>query len=130
MPSNIELFETTIATFWFNVDGILCANSKKVERKVEHYKEIMQLYKFLIETKNINKLCLLGVVDNNMKQDSVVREYIVSEMPKYVKAQALISHKPLDASLSSTFVGLSWNGFPVRLFNNENEAIKWLKEYV
>ena len=128
LPDNTDLYETPISIHWFDENGIMCATSKKVERTIEHYEEVMKLYKRFID--GGDKLCLLADASDTMPMSKEVREYVTAEMPKYIKAHAVISKEPLLSSLSNTFMNLSWAGFPVKLFSNVDEAKQWLKEYL
>lgn len=125
IPDNVKLYETPISTLWLDSDGILCGISKPTERSIEHYKFQFEVFKSLL--KSNEKHCLLVDAKNQMPMSSEIREYLIVEMPRYVKAQAIISPKHLETSLNSTFLKISFEGFPIRMFNNETEARTWLK---
>lgn len=127
-PINVPLFETPISTHWFDESGILCAVSKKVERTIEHYQAVNNLYKTLIQ--NNQKLCLLADTHDTMPISKEVRNFMTSEMPKYIKAHAIVTSVPLTSSLTSTFMKFNFLDFPVKLFSNVEEAKEWLKEYL
>jgi len=127
-PANAELFETPISTHWFNEKGILCSISKNVERTIEHYEKLMDLYARL--TKNNNKLCLLVDATIIMPMNKEIREFLIREMPKFIKAQAIISDTPLTGMHTSAFIKLSWQGFPVKIFSAQKEAEEWLEGYL
>ena len=127
IPDKVKLYETPISTHWFNELGIFCSVSKKVERKIEHYHELMNLYKSLSKTGE--KFKMLSDATDAMPQSKEVRELIVSEMPKYIKAHAVLVDKMMENSLNSTFLRLSWQGYPVMIFTDEKEAIEWLLEF-
>lgn len=128
IPENTQLYETPISTLWFDENGILCANSKEIERIMDYYKEQMELYKTL--TKDGNKLLLLIDTTKNSPVSEEIRKYLISEMPKYVKAHAILSSQPLGSTLNNTFINLSFSGFPLKIFYNVDEAKEWLKEYL
>jgi hypothetical protein len=123
---NVELFETSMATYWFDEDGILCGLSKKGERRIENYREIMELYKKL--AKDGNKLCVLADSTYTMPITPEVVEYIKTESPKYLKAMAILSTSPLGSTQVNAFLKLAFSNFPVMKFSSENEARNWLKE--
>lgn len=126
-PKNVKLYETPISTHWFNEQGIFCAVSKKVERSVENYLELMDLYKSQVNSGE--KLCMLADASDAMPQTKETREFLLAEMPKYIKAQAIIVDKMMESSLNSTVLRLSWQGFPVMIFTDAEEAIEWLLEH-
>lgn len=65
-----------------------------------------------------------------MPLEKEVSDFVATEMPKYVKAHAIISKEQLPLTHSKTFLKLSMTGLSVNVFTNENEAGKWLKEYL
>jgi len=126
--SKAEIFETTIATYWFDESGILHGISKKVERTMAHYQEVIELYKKL--TKNGNKLCLLADSTNSMPLSKEIVQYLAEEQPKYINAIAIISDSPFETSQVNTFLKMTFLNFPVMKFSDEKEAKKWLKDYL
>jgi hypothetical protein len=128
IPGNAQLHETPISTHWLDESGILCTISKKVERTVEHYEKVMGLYRKL--TKDNNKLCLLADSTNSMPMTHEVNKFVAAEMPKYIKAHAIISPLQLDGTQIQTFIKLSNIGFPVMKFHDEDKAKEWLKKYL
>lgn len=127
-PTNTELFETPISTHWVEENGILCGLSKKTERRIEHYQEIMGFYKRL--TKDGNKFCLIADSTNSMPLTREIIEYISTEHPKYLKAIAILSTVPLEPTQVSTFLKYNFSNFPVMKFSNEKDAREWLKQYL
>lgn len=126
--SNVKLYKTSISTFWLDEDGILCGKSKQIDRTIENYYEVINFFKSTV--KPGEKLCLLADAAITMPMSKEVRDYLTEEMPKYIKAQAIISKAPLDTSLNSTFLKISFSGFQIRMFSNEVEAKEWLKLYL
>ena len=128
VPKDRELYITAISTFWLNEDGILYTTSKNVERKDSDYKEFIALLKRL--TKGGNKMCCLTEIAHAMPTDKAMRDYLLAEMPNYIKAMALLSDTPLQATITNITLRLNWNGFPVSQFSTEKEAKAWLKDYL
>jgi hypothetical protein len=124
-PENTELYETAIVTIWVDEYGIVCSASKQVRRTVEHYKEVMEIFAKLM--KNSNKLCLLADVTDTMPMRSEVRDFIVAEMPKYIKAHAIVSEIPIQRTIATLFEKLSTSNYIMNQFTNEIEAKVWLK---
>jgi hypothetical protein len=128
VPNDTKLYETPIATFWLDKDGIVCATSKKVERTIAHYeKNFAVLAGFMKEGK---KVLFLSDASEAMPMTTAIRDYFVNEIPKYVKAFALVSEVPLPGTLTTAVIKLSFEGFPVTQFPNETEAKDWLKTYL
>ena len=125
-PKNVEVIETPITIHWFDENGIMYVMSKKVERTMEYYSMVINVYASFVKEKG--KLCTLSDTHNTMPMSKEVRDYLTKEMPKYIKAQAVITDEPLNGSKFKTFLSLSLKGFKVALFSNEKDAKKWLKE--
>jgi hypothetical protein len=128
IPADTALYSTEIGTFWINEEGMLYITSKKVDRKDEYYKEFIALLKRL--TKDGNKLCCLTDVMHSRQTNKEMREYLLAELPKYIKAMALLSDQPLQGSITNIALRLNWSGFPVYQFPNETEAKEWLKTFL
>ncbi len=127
-PLGTQLFETAISTFWMDENGILCANTKNIERTIEHYKEMIKLFSSFI--KNEEKLCFLTDAINVLHISKEVAEYISVEFPKYIKAEAVVTQGLFKTSLTTTFLRLNNTGMPVQLFPSVDEAKTWLKTYL
>ncbi len=127
-PLNAKIHETALCTIWIDENGILCANSKLADRTIENYKQFFSLIKQI--SKPNQKFCLAVDVQFSQSLGHDVRDYIAVEMPKLIKAQAVISSHNLEASQTTIFLKLSMSGLPVKLFTSESEAKEWLKEFL
>ncbi len=128
IPDNTKLYETPIATFWLDEDGIVCATSKKVERSIAHFEKNMAVLAKLM--KNGEKVLFLSDASDSMPMTAEIREYFANELPKYVKALAIISKVPLPGTLTTAVIKLSFTGFPINQFSTEEEAKEWLKTFL
>ena len=126
-PENAVLYETTTSTCWIDEDGILNLHSKSAERTLENYKEVMEVYKKLSAK---SKLCVLVESSKMQPVSKDVRNYLATELPKYVKVMAMISESPLGRMISNSFILLNPSAFPAKMFGNETEAKEWLKQYL
>ncbi|MES2589005.1 MAG: STAS/SEC14 domain-containing protein [Bacteroidota bacterium] len=123
------LYETPISTHWFNENGFFCVLSKNVDRTLENYQKVMDVYKNAM-TGN-EKLCVLSDVTVGFRpMAKEVRLFVASELPKYIKALAIISEVKLNGTHVNTFLKLTFSGLPIQLFSNENDAKEWLKDYL
>jgi hypothetical protein len=126
-PKDAKVYDTPSSIFWFE-DGILYSISKKVPPQtleetiaaVEEFKKITKGEKF----------CMLADVTNSAETTKEVRDYAAVELPKLVKAVAMISGSALGKMLANLFFSLKSQPYPVKMFNDENEAKKWLKQYL
>jgi len=58
------------------------------------------------------------------------RGYLSSEAPaKYTNACAILTNSPIGRVIGNFLIGLNKTIYPTRLFNTEEEAIEWLKNF-
>jgi hypothetical protein len=72
------------------------------------------------------KLRTLGDVTKTEHLSSEVREYITIELPKYIKAMALISATQLGSAIGNFFIKVNPQAYPTQFFNNPQDAEEWL----
>lgn len=126
IPRDRKIYETPISTHWISDEGIVYGKAKPGPRTVDAYQELMETFKLLSE--EIGKFCLLSDATDSPSIPIEAQKYFVNEFPKYVKAQAILTASSFNGSLVGTVIKLSWNGFPIMRFHNEEEAKKWLME--
>lgn len=127
-PDKIEVFETTLLSCWFGDDGILYSESKVADRTIENYKLLFELYK-KISNDGTDKIRTLGNITKTQPLSKEVREYISKELPKYIKAMALISDSSMGKIIGNFFIKLNTPPYPTQIFSNKEKAVKWLKQY-
>jgi hypothetical protein len=125
-PDNAKIYESPLLRCWFGDGGILYSVSKPADRTIESYDALFDLYRKLAKTRN-EKLCTLGDITNAEHLSADVREYITKELPKYIKAMALISSTPLGTAIGNFFIKVHPQTYPTRIFNNPQDAVVWLK---
>lgn len=121
-----KTFESDLAVFWIE-DGILHALAKNTPRSLEKQKETYALLKNLIGDK---KICLLSDTTRGAPHDKVTRDYTAAEMPNLFIAIAVVSGSPLGNVITNTFLAIKKQPIPLKLFANEKDAKKWLKQYL
>lgn len=131
MESGIDptLHETTLLTCWFGEDGILYSKSKNATRSIKNYEELFELYRKL-SNDGSNKLCTLGDISRSEPLSKEVREFITIELPKYIKAMALVSNTTMGKAIGTIFTQLSSSPYPTATFETKEEAVEWLKQYL
>lgn len=128
-PDNAEVFETDLLTCWFEENGILFSVSKKAERTVEAYDLLFDLYHKLTNN-GTKKICTLGNITETEPLPKEVRVYVSEQTTKYIKAMALISDSTMGKAAGNIFEVLSQTPYPVAMFDNKDDAVKWLKKYL
>ncbi len=122
-----KIFETPTSVMWFE-DGILCSVAKKVApQTVEEAKKAMVEFKKITGDK---KVCLLSDSTNSPPVGKEMRDYAAEVIPEVAKAIAIISHSALGKMSANLFFALKKQPYPVRFFDNKEEAKEWLKQYL
>ncbi len=126
-PKDVKLFEGELATFWFDESGILCANSKIIERTMENQK---RNYDFIREICANKKVCILTDTTTSSPLEKEVRNYVANEIKTVFNAMAIISHSALGKMISNSFLMLHTPAIPVKFFSDEKEAKVWLHNFM
>ena len=128
IPEDITPIELATSTIWFDETGILCAISKKKpQQTVEEAKASMAE---LLRIIGSEKVCLLIDVTHASENTREIRSYAAEELPKIVKALALVSSSVLGKMVANLFFQLKSQPYPVKMFNDETEAREWLKKFL
>ena len=126
-PINTPIYEGELATFWFDESGILCAVAKSTARTVEMQKNN---YEFIRQISGNKKVCLLSDTSSVTPPDKAIRENMEDELPKYIKAMAILSQTALGEIIPKLFINLNNQPVPIKFFNDEQSAKDWLKKYL
>jgi hypothetical protein len=125
--ANDKIYESELAIFWFNEEGMLCANGKNVLRTLENQKRTYECIKQISGNK---KVCLLSDATSSSAQTKEVREYIAGEMPNLFKAMAVISRSSMGRFITNVFLSVNRYPVPIKMFDNEASAREWLRQYL
>jgi hypothetical protein len=129
LPKNTEVFETPTSSYWFDEDGILYSISKKVSPlSLEETIKILEDFKQTLPKDK--KICMLIDVTHSTESTREVRDYAAVEFPKFVKAIAMVSSSALGKMLANLFFSIKEQPYPTKMFTDEAEAKKWLKQYL
>lgn len=127
-PANVSVIEWPTSTLWFDDEGIIHAVTKKTNsRTLEQTEELVEDFKELLNGK---KACLLIDVTYSEETTPEVREYVAKEFPKFIKAIAMISNSALGKMVANIFFTIKTQPYPTKFFNDEEEARKWLRQYL
>jgi hypothetical protein len=125
---NIEIFDLPSSTYWYDENGILCSVSKKVPQQT--LAEVIKTIEDFKKSLKTEKICMLVEVTNTVETSREVRDYVAVEFPKFIKAIAMISKSPLGIMLANLFFTIKTQPYPTKMFNSEQEAKEWLKQYL
>ncbi len=76
------------------------------------------------------KICTLQDITKTQLMTSEVNKYIINKHPKYIKAMALISDSSIGSKTGDFYTRIKPPVFPMQMFNNKENAIHWLKQYL
>jgi hypothetical protein len=113
---------------WREDSGIVCAISKKVKSQtIEEAKESVQALRQYLGPE---KVCMLIDVSHSSESSRELRAYAAEELPKLVKAIAMVSDSALGKMIANLFFNLKAQPYPVKMFTDETEARAWLKNFL
>ena len=127
LPKNETLIEHPIATFWFDEDGILHSVSKPGSRTIEVMDEYIAFVKEMV---NGERVCILTDISKASPMDKETRDYTATQLQHVYKAMAILSGTPLGHTIGKFFFQLEGQPYPTGMFSSEDEARKWLMQYL
>jgi hypothetical protein len=127
IPRDIKTFDHLIATFWFDELGILHAVSKGGPRTIEIMENYITFVSNMIDHKPV---CILTDISHATPMDKATRDYTADKLQKVFKAMAIISGTPVGLMVGKVFLQLDGQPYPSAIFNSEEEARKWLMQYL
>ncbi len=127
-PPGVKVHELSTSTIWFDKDGILWSVSKNVPgQSLEESRKTLEEF---VKVTGGKKVCLLADVTYSPETSRETREWAAEELPKIVKAVAMVSGSVLGKMLANLFFTLKTQPYPSRMFNSVEEAHAWLKQYL
>lgn len=127
VPVNTKIYETEVQTLWFDDDGILCGRSKDFPRTLQNQR---QTYDLIRKISGNKKVCYLSEVTRIQAPDKETREFVVAESSNLFKAVAVISDSFVGRMIANILFNMRRQPYPVKMFSNEDDAKKWLKQFL
>jgi hypothetical protein len=129
IPSNCNICDLTCYWTWMGLDGIARTKVKPqaevtIKESIENSLAVNSLYsakKFplLIDARQIKSISKEARDNFSIKNRST-----------NINSFAVIIESPLSRIIGNFFMGLNKPSVPAKLFNNEQDAITWLKQYL
>ena len=116
IPTDRQIFEGEIATYWIDADGILVSLSKSPMRTVANITENVALVKRITNNK---KVPLLIYLSNSPVPDKKTRKFSTEQLPNVYSAMAMISEPGLAKLIMNILFKLQPPPIPMRNFTNE-----------
>lgn len=129
-PQNVKTYDLSTSTLWFDQEGILYSIPKPgVPPDLNREEILKEMDKFRAITGN-KKVCLISEGNPNSKPPSKAeRDFIAEQINDVVKAMAIVTTSPVARMIANLFFGLKPPPYPAKMFNNEKEALEWIKQY-
>lgn len=128
IPPNADVREWPTSTIWIDGDGILYSVSRKGAR--QSLEESRNNLEELRKMTRGGKVCMLIDVTHTSESTKELRDFAAEELPKLVKAIAMVSESALGTMLANLFFTLKTQPYPTKMFKGEEEAKLWLKQYL
>jgi hypothetical protein len=128
LPENTEIFELPSSFMWFGENGIFYSKTRKTPpRTLDDVKETIVFYKNIVKGR---KVCIILDISDYQPPSKEARDYLAVEMPKLVKAMAILSDSPLGRMIANLFFKIKHQPYPMKMFSTEEEATQWIKQYL
>jgi hypothetical protein len=127
IPTDRQIFEGEIATYWIDDNGILVSLSKSPMRTVANITANIALVKRITKDKRVPLLIYLS---NSPIPDKETRKLSTEQLPNVYTAMAMISEPGLAKFIMNILFKLQPPPIPMKNFADEKEAKEWLKQYL
>ncbi|MDB5051571.1 MAG: hypothetical protein JWO30_4642 [Fibrobacteres bacterium] len=124
---NPKTFESDIGTYWFDEHGILISKSKKTKRNLQNIKQNIALIKQIAAGK---LPCLIVHLCYSPKPDKETLDYVAKELPNVYTAMAMVSKSGVAKLIMSILFKFKPPSIPMKVFRNEEDARKWIRQYL
>src|SRR5215471_20898688 len=125
-PTDREIFEGEIATYWFD-EGILVSLSKSPKRTVDNIKSNIALVKKITGNKRVPLLIYLS---KSPVPDKETRNFATEQLPNIYKAMAMVSKPGLAQFIMKILFSFRTPPIPMKSFTDDREAKEWLKQFL
>jgi hypothetical protein len=126
-PTDRQIFEGEIATYWVDDDGILVSLSKNPRRTIANITDNVALVKRITNDK---KVPLLIYLSNSPVPDKATQKFSTEQLPNVYSAMAMISEPGLASFIMNLLFKFRAPPIPMKNFTDEKEAKEWLKQYL
>jgi hypothetical protein len=131
IPTDATVHEMKTSYIWISKEGILFSKPKLNAIPAESREEIIAEMKALREIMNHRKMCLVLESDPNSRPPAKeMRDFIAEELASISKAMAIVTTSPLSRMIANLFFSFKPPEYPVKMFANEEEATRWVRQYL
>lgn len=130
IPKDVQTYEMYSSIIWIK-EGIMFSTPKDVKKReltsAEMDKDISK-FKSIVGNERICMVVELNPGYRPSRKEE--RDLIAEEINKIARAMALITNSPVTRMIANLFLGFRPAEYPVKMFSNEADAIKWIKQYL
>ena len=126
-PTDRETWESEIATYWFDDNGILVSLSKSILRTVENISTNVALVRSITDNKPVPLLIYLA---NSPIPDKQTRKFSTQQLPVIYSAMAMVCKPGLSKFIMNILFGLKPPPIPMKSFTDDKAATQWLKQFL
>jgi hypothetical protein len=127
IPTDRQIFEGEIATYWFEEDGILVSLSKNPRRTVANITANVALVKQITNNKRVPLLIYLS---KSPVPDKATRQFSTEQLPQVYSAMAMISESGLAKFIMNLLFKFQPSPIPMKNFTDVEAARVWLRQYL
>lgn len=127
IPTDRQIWESDIATYWFTDDGILVSLSKSIRRTVENISSNVALVQSITNNRPVP---LLIYLTNSPIPDKATRKFSTEQLPLIYSAMAMVSKPGLSKFIMNILFSLKPPPIPMKSFTDDKVATLWLQQYI
>lgn len=121
-----EVVETKQARFWVDEDNVFNVDYKNLESiQIEH--SINEIETCISMSRSLPALAVVDISSVKSVSSESRDLYSSEKSVKVFKAVGLIARTPISRVLGNFFLGINRPPVPIKLFNDKDTAIGWLK---
>jgi len=129
IPNNCHIYDLTCYWTWMGLDGIARTKVKpQAEVTIKESLENSFAVNNLFTTKKFPLLIDARQIKSISKEAR--DNFSIRNRSTNINSFAVIIESPLSRIIGNFFMGLNKPSVPAKLFNNEQDAIIWLKQYL
>lgn len=129
IPADCHVHDLTCYYTWMGKDGI--ARTKVKPQAEVTIKESLENSKAVNSLRSDKKFPLLIDARHIKSISKEARDnFSIRNRETMINSFAVIIESPLSRIIGNFFMGLNKPSVPAKLFNNEQDAIAWLKQYL
>jgi len=126
-PNDNPIIKGEIADYWYAPDGILYSYSKNPKRTIKNITKNIALVKSITDGKIIPLLIYLS---NSPVPDQATRKFSAEQLPNVYSAMAMVSKPGLSKFIMNILFSLKPPAIPMKSFSDDQEAKKWLMQFI